>query len=219
MDARADRGNSLVSSYLYIEGGGNSKELHARCREAFRRLLEACGFTRRMPRLVACGSRFATYEDFTRAHAGAGHETYVAMLVDSEHPVADINRTWEHLVRSDGWQRPATATDEQVLLMVTCMETWIVTDRDTLRAHYGSHLHESVLPPIVDMESRGRDQIQEGLALATRSCPNAYAKGKRSFQVVGRLNPETLTQHLPSFRRLREVLEKRLRPVAPAHES
>ena len=44
------------SSVIYLEGGGESKELHSRCREGFRKLLEKNGFKGNMPRLVACGS-------------------------------------------------------------------------------------------------------------------------------------------------------------------
>ncbi len=51
------------------------------------------------------------------------------MLVDSEYPVANIEKTWEHLKQRDNWDRPAGADDEHVLLMTTCMETWIATDR------------------------------------------------------------------------------------------
>ncbi len=45
------------SSVIYLEGGGESKELHSRCREGFRKLLEKNGFKGNMPRLVACCDR------------------------------------------------------------------------------------------------------------------------------------------------------------------
>ena len=76
-----------MNAYLYIEGGGNSKELRTRCREGFRRLLERCGFAGRMPRLVACGGRSATFDDFKTAHRNAAEGDYVAMLADSEAPL------------------------------------------------------------------------------------------------------------------------------------
>ncbi len=40
-----------MSATIFLEGGGDSKELHIRCREGFRQLLEKCGFKGRMPRL------------------------------------------------------------------------------------------------------------------------------------------------------------------------
>ncbi|MBI4580002.1 MAG: DUF4276 family protein [Planctomycetes bacterium] len=193
-----------------MEGGGDSKQLHTRCREGFRRLLDRCGFCGRMPRLVACGSRSATFGDFKTAHDLSAPGEYVAMLVDSEDAVEDIEQTWNHLKNRDGWERLEGASDEQVLLMVTCMETRIVADRAVLKSHYGAGLQENALPPLINLESRAREDIHTALTHATRDFRNAYTKGKRSFEVLGKLTPATLTQHLPSFQRLRRVLDSRL---------
>ena len=94
--------------------------------------------------------------------------------------------------------------------MTTCMETWIVADRSALAAHYGQALQESGLPPLTDLEARSRDTVQESLAHATRGCTRAYAKGKRSFAVLARLDPEVLEGHLPSFSRARRILDSKL---------
>ncbi len=200
----------MVRAIFLIEGGGDSKELHTRCREGFRKLLEQCGFAGRMPRLVACGGRSATYDDFVHAHERLKSGDFIALLVDSEDPVVDIETPWAHLSERDGWTRPQGAENEQVLLMTTCMETWIVGDRNTLRAHYGSRLQESALPALVGLESRPRDVVQNSLDRATRNCSNAYQKGKRSFKILGELTPETLATHLPSFARARRILERKL---------
>jgi hypothetical protein len=69
------------------------------------------------------------------------------MLIDSEDPVVDIEKTWQHLKTGDNWERPAATSDDEVLFMTTCMESWIVADRETLKKHYGHKLHESALPP------------------------------------------------------------------------
>ena len=199
-----------MSARIYIEGGGDSKELHIRCREGFRRLLEKCGFGGRLPRLVACGGRGATLDDFATAHSNAGADEYVAMLVDSEDPLRDVERTWDHLHARDGWARPQGAHDEQVLLMTTCMETWFASDRQALRDHYGDCLQESALPSLGNVESRTPKDVQDALAHATRTCRAGYAKGKRSFEIVGKLSPATLREHLPSFARCQRVLETRL---------
>ena len=49
-----------------------------------------------MPRLVACGSRNEAYDD-KNALARASDGDLFMLLVDSEDPVTDINRTWNHL--------------------------------------------------------------------------------------------------------------------------
>jgi hypothetical protein len=203
-----------VSAALYLEGGASgadSKELRIRCREGFRRLLEKCRYTGRMPRLYACGSRGATFDDFKTGHAEKAVDEYVAMWIDSEEPLADLEAAWDHLGRpDDNWTKPSGATDDQVLFMTTCMETLIVADRAALADHYGAKLQDSALPPLVNLESRARHDVQDALFHATRSCANAYAKGRRSFEVLSKLTPNTLGRHLPSFGRARRILDERL---------
>jgi hypothetical protein len=87
------------------------------------------------------------------------------MLVDSEEPVKDVERTWNHLQKRDGLRKPRNATDEQVLFMTTCMETWIICDWAALRERYGDKLQTSALLPV------------PGLVHATRNRTNAYRKG------------------------------------------
>ncbi len=163
-----------------------------------------------MPRLTACGGRDSVFDDFKTAHAGASAGHFVAMLVDSEDPVADLERAWAHLKTRDNWDKPSGATDEQVLFMTTCMESWIVADRETLKKHYGHRLQENALPPTHNLEARGRGDVHDKLEHATRECSNAYEKGKRSFVVVGELNPAALEPLLPSFARAKRILTDRL---------
>ncbi len=132
------------------------------------------------------------------------------MLVDSEEPVADAEKPWAHLKKRDGWDRPDGATDAQALLMTTCMETWIATDRAALRDHYGAKLQESALPNLTAIESRDSHEIHDALAHATRDCKNRYQKGKRSFEALKAVRPEELRKHLPSFQRFERVLDAHL---------
>ncbi len=215
MDEGPTRGDTLVSAYIYIEGGGkgeDSKDVDIRCREGFRKLLENCGFSaqRRLPRLVASGGRGQAFDAFKAAHANNPAGVFVALWVDSEEPLADLEATWQHLLARDQWVQPDGATDEQVLFMTTCMETWFVTDRKALQAHFKSKLQESALPPLHALENRNRHDVQDKLVHATRDCSNAYAKGTRSFEILGKLSPAVLAQHLPSFVRVRRVLTARL---------
>ena len=199
-----------MSARIYLEGGGDRTEGKTRCREAFRKLLEKCGLTGRMPRLVASGSRNTAFDNFKTARSNASGAEYVALLIDSEHPVSDVEKTWEHLRRSDIWQRPRGARDDQVLLMTTCMETWMVADHSVLRDHFGPGLRPERLPPLANLERRSRSEVQRGLENATRDCAAPYAKGPRSYEVLGKLSPDTLESHLPSFKRTRRILSDRL---------
>ncbi len=197
-----------MSAQLYIEGG-DPKSDQIRCRKAFRTLLEAAGLGGRMPRLTASGPRNAAFDAFKTAHASRKPGEFFAMLVDSEDPVADLEQPWTHLKKRDNWDRPAGAEDDHALLMTTCMETWIVADRQGLQKHYGHKLQESALPPLHALETRHRHDVHDKLERATRDCSNAYRKGKRSFEVLETLSAKALSQ-LPSFARIIRVLKARL---------
>ena len=199
----------MVEARIFLEGGGG-KELNTRCREGFNKLLKNCGFESRMPKLIASGGRNSTYDDFTSAQNGASSQDYIAMLVDSEDPVEDVNSPWAHLVTRDGWSMPPGATDEQVLLMATCMETWIAADRSTLSSSFGRCLQVSALPAVHDLESKERHTVQDSLVHATRTCPGPYKKGKRSYELLGKLNPNVIEPLLPSFKRARTILNGKL---------
>ena len=160
-----------------------------------------------MPKLSAVGSRQSVLDRFRTAHRDAEDGVFVTMLVDSEDPVSDIERTWEHLRRRDQWAKPDSETDDQVLFMTTCMETWIVADRDALQERFGRSLNENQLPPLVDLESRSRNDVHGRLRRATS---NGYSKGKVSFELLGGLDPRVLEQHLPSFRRVRRIPGEKL---------
>ena len=197
-----------MSARIYTEGGG-SKSVDIELRAGFKRLWERCGFQGRLPRMFPSGSRRSAFEDFESHVATAGSRDFVALLVDSEDPVDDIERTWGHLRQRDQWAKPASASDDQVMLMTTCMETWIVADRDALRQHYSRrNVNENQLPPLTNLESRSRQDVQSQLRRATES---RYSKGVESFKILGELNPDTLERHLPSFKRARGILDEKLR--------
>ncbi len=204
-----------MNAIIYLEGGASgphSKNLTIRCQQAFHELLVSMGFKGRKPRLKACGGRASVYEDFCTAHQ-TNRGGYVAMWIDSEEPITDIEAAWKHLAEVTtvaSWDRPENAQDDQVLFMTTCMETWIVADVPTLRAHYGRELNENSLPAPNDLEKRGRHDVQARLETATKNCKNAYAKGKLSFDVLEKLQPSTLRQHLPSFVRVERILHAKL---------
>lgn len=201
-----------MSARIYLEGGGNSKEGKVRCREGFRKLFEKCGFTGRMPALVACGPRNDAYDDFKTAHSQASFGNFIGLLVDSEEPVVDVEQTWQHVAQKTGdlWTRPNGADDEQILFMTTSMETWMVADRNALITHFGPRLNEPTLPPVQNLEQRDRHHILNALQNASRNCPGPYNKGPKSFELLGKLNPTVLEEHLPSFKRVRRILDRNL---------
>ena len=209
----------MSDAKIFAEGGGDSKELISRCREGFHKLLENSGFAGRQPRIIPCGSRDNAYDNFKTAYE-QGKTTYVALLVDSEDPVADLNKPWEHLHNRDNkWGRPKDAkgdeaTDDQVFLMTTCMETWIVADRDGLKRYFDPLNKELIrlnsLPSTANLETKQRHDILNALEIATKDCSNCYMKNKRSFKALANADPVILRKLLPAFDRMLRILNEKL---------
>ena len=205
-----------MSVTVYVEGGGDSAELKGQCRKGFQKLLAKAGFDDRLPKVVACGPRNRAFHDFERAlRKGNG---YPILLVDSEYPVADADRTeadpsgaWRHLAERDGWTKPSDAEDDQAQLMVTTMETWLLADRRTLITYF-PNMNANALPPDADLENRRKPDV--ALRKATQhSSKGRYHKRNHSFDLLGKIEPEKLKAKLPHFRRFVETLEARL-PMA-----
>jgi hypothetical protein len=185
---------------VYVEGGGEGKDMKIRCREGFHKLLDRSGLKNK-PRIIRGGSRNATFKKFETA-VKFPNDSYPVLLVDSEDILIKPDMdAWVHLQIRDGWKRPQTVVDKQAQLMVTCMETWIMADHKTLITFFGTPLNRKDLLPPQNLEVRNRHDVQNALENATRSCGNdmMYQKGKRSFKILGELNPDELRKYLPHF--------------------
>jgi hypothetical protein len=103
-------------------------------------------------------------------------------------------------------------TRDQVVLMVTSMETWIAADREALKKQFKSGFNEKKLPSLINLESRGRKEVFDALQASTKDCgkDRQYKKGEISFKLLATLNPATLQQHLPHFQRFIAVLQHHL---------
>lgn len=199
---------------IYVEGGGDSKYTQRFCSQGFGKLLEKAGFMGKMPRIIACGGRGAAFGDFRTALEAQEPTKYPILLVDSEDQIEKNITPWQHLKnREKNWIIPKHVSDNQAQLMVTCMETWIMADRAALSNFFGAELQNNSLLSEYDLEQYDRHDVQDALAHATRNCGKnrPYKKGERSFDVLETLNPNTLKQRLPHFKRFIETLEALLK--------
>jgi len=94
------------------------------------------------------------------------------------------------------------------------METWFLADRQALKDFFGQGFRENALPNNPNAEAIAKDEVLEGLRNATRDCElnRRYAKGARSFQILGRLDAAKIRQ-LPHFQSLCNTLEAKLQPT------
>ena len=190
---------------LYVEGGGDGRALRQALREGFRAFFKNAGL-KRLPRVVACGSRQHAYDDF-RAAIGQSSVDFAALLVDSEGPVS-ATTAWAHLKERDDWERPSSATEQNVHLMVQVMESWFLADRDCLVRYFGKGFRASALPaPQWEVEDVPKEEVGRALnESARRSRKEGYDKGRDSFELLSQLGAAKVIEASPHARRLVETL-------------
>lgn len=191
---------------VYVEGGGDRRELKSRCRKSFSCFFDRTGLAGKMPRVMPCGGRHQTYDRFRTAIAHAESGVFIVLLVDSEEPVTAC--PWRHLRGRDNWRKPPNATDNNVHLMVQCMESWFLADTDTLASYFGNGFNRNALPGQANVEEVSKTALMESLKRATRaSVPKGrYQKGKHSFEILSSLDPQKVAQASPYAKRLLRTL-------------
>ena len=127
----------MVTATLYIEGGGEGKDLRTRFRQGWKEFFSSAGVGGRT-KIVRGAGRRQTFDRFATAVSGSVPGTVPFLLVDSEGPVAPEHSVWQHLHARDGWTRPDGARDDRAFLMVQVMETWFLADREALRSYFGA---------------------------------------------------------------------------------
>lgn len=187
---------------IYVEGGGDNEALRTECRKGFSKFIEKAGFKEKMPRVVACGSRKDAYDSFLTAIETAKGDEFALLLVDSEAPV-ELS-VWQHLTKRDGWQQPNGASSEQGHLMVQCMESWFLADRTSLEQFFGQGFKSGSLPKNPQIEDIPKNDVAISLKQASRDTKTKgeYHKGKHSFDILGRLDPEKVqkaSKHARAF--------------------
>ena len=193
---------------VYVEGGGDGRELRARCRRGFSSFFGKAGLVGRMPKVVACGGRQRAYEKLRAALAARNERGFAVLLVDSEDRVAEGSGPWLHLRMRDGWEKPDDATDNSAHLMVQCMEAWFLADRDFLEAFFGRGFNRNALPGNQNIEEVAKADVLNGLKNATRQCQTKgeYGKGRHSFEILSEIDPSKVQAASPRAQRLVDTL-------------
>ena len=199
---------------VFVEGGGNTNLLRSKCRQGFSNFFRKAGLEGRMPSVVASGRRRDAFDDFCAALRSPGKYDFIVLLVDSERPVAAGSGPWAHLKKTpDNWDQPSGATDDQVHLMVQCMEAWFLADKDTLVTYYGNGFNQNALPARQDIERIPKNDVLNGLKNATRSgvSKGEYGKGQHSFDILAQIDPAKVIAVSPHAKRLVDTLKAKIK--------
>ncbi len=184
---------------VYVEGGGDAGSTKAACREGFRRLFEKLNL-KAMPKVVASGGRQKAFANFSDALYNRPGEA-ILLLVDSEAAVE--TNAWSHLKTHDGWNRPAEASEEQAHLMVQCMESWFLADKEALKQFYASGFLVKALPGTLHVESIPKARIVSSLRRASEGTQKGeYHKTRHAFTLLRLVDPakvRAVSRHAANF--------------------
>ena len=192
---------------IYVEGGGDTRELKSRCRQGFSKFFRQAGLEGRMPRVVACGGRDNAYDKFCHSLDTSVDGHVAILLVDSEEGVGQGVKPWSHLKKRDGWKKPSGATDNQAQLMVQCMEAWFLANRECLEEFFGGNFTQTALPGSKDIEGIAKADVMAGLKKATRRSGKSYNK-RRSFDLLAKIYPQKVADASPHVQRLLDFLDR-----------
>ena len=159
-----------------------------------------------MPRVVRGEGREQTFDKFKTALQRKSRDEIVILLVDSEGPVATGHSAWQHLLNRDNWHQPTGAADDSAYLMVQVMETWFLANRDALRDFFGPQLNENHFREWPNLEQVPRDTVLNALEQATSNCQKPYRKGRVSFELLGRIDPQQVAAACPHANHLLNYL-------------
>lgn len=184
-----------MSVTIFAEGGNDSASI-TNLRKAFGIFFGKLMPDKDKPTVLPCKGRSVTFSQFCKAikHPKEGHHFF--LLVDSEAPIEENTTTWEHLRNRPGdeWERPDESKDDQVFLMVQCMESWFLADRDAVESWYDDHnFNAAKLPPLVSgsIEPISKDRIAEGLKAATKDTQkSAYHKTRHGPSLLENIEPK-----------------------------
>ncbi len=192
-----------MSVRIYVEGGGPAS--YDNCRKGFSEFFKRIVGDGNMPRVIACGSRDAAYKDFCQALKQHTTQTNV-LLVDSEDEIVDLD-CWVHLTNRDKWPRPSIAAPDNAYLMVRCMESWFLADKDALVKFYGRDFKVNALPNALEIESVSKTDIEHALDQASKpTTKGRYHKVRHGFDILASLDPAKVSRSSPHAKRLIDFL-------------
>ena len=199
----------MVKIMLYIEGGGESHKQDIEFRAAWREFFSKLGL-KRMPGTFRGSSRNEAFQAYCNAVKTRGRDELPLLLVDSEDLVTTGPDVWDHLEARDNWTKPARAGDKDAYLMICCMETWFIADRDGLNKFFPG-LVERHLRNWPDLEQVPKPAVFAALKSATARCRRAYSKGDVSFELLSEISPAAVEQRCSAARLLLDRLRKLLK--------
>lgn len=196
-----------MSVRVYVEGGGDNEDSITRLRRGFVAYCANAAPGRSRPRIVLCGDRRQAFERFKHEVETSAAGEILALLVDAEGEVRG-GTPIEHLRASDRWDFP-NLDRHRVFLMVQCMESWFLADRDTLAAFYdGGYSAKSLPGSAANIEVIRKEDVASGLQKATvrTKTKGEYHKILHGSALLAKINPTLVERASPHAKQFHDFL-------------
>lgn len=201
--------------HIYVEGGGKNKALVSECRRGFKEFLAKADCPDDSIRIIARGARPEAFKSFKIALESASG-SFPLLLVDSEAPIDPSRELWPQMGPNlhGNWRKVSGIEEEQLHLMVQCMESWFLADREALASYFQKDFRASVLPQNPNVEAIEKSDVLDGLRAASRdTAKGAYAKGRDFFRILASLDPSKVRSAARHADRLVKTLKNILERV------
>jgi hypothetical protein len=195
---------------MYVEGAapGISNQNVTKFRESLHVFLErALGKETPRPSIIPAGGRDQAYKGF-RNSLKTHPEAFSILLVDSEDPVTGDNTAAAHLEEREKWAVP----DGRAHLMVQCMESWFLADKQALAGYYREGFREEALPQNPKIEKIPKKLVMDGLKAANKASKTKgeYHKTRHGFDILGLIDPNKVTKASLFASKLIETLREKV---------
>ena len=190
---------------IYVEGGsigsvkgeaGSSVETED-FRRGFRNLIGAEIYDRLGVKAKPCGSRGKAVEGFKNALLRGGE--LAILLIDSEDAVSEGMTCKDYLRREKGLALPESAKNEDLHLIVQCMETWFLADVEALAGYYKQGFNRNALPKSKELEQVAKPDVLAALKAATRQTQKGRYQKWHGLELLGLLDRKKLVGRCPHF--------------------
>ncbi|WP_276951362.1 DUF4276 family protein [Helicobacter rodentium] len=190
---------------IYVEGGGN-RNLDSSLRKAFNKLLREYGICERNCKVIAGGdggnalnSLVVSLEKYPNSIA----------LIDSEE-IIDTQSKLEHLRKTiKNQDKLKGITENNLFFMVVCMESWIVSDAEALKKHYGPGFKETKIQTS-DLIHKDKAKIMKMLKDSIREYKNKEYDKSESFKILEKASVQKIVKSNSYAKEFFEFLKSKI---------
>ncbi len=180
---------------VFVEGTAGDP---AALRKAFRQFFERLGIADSRLQIVAAGDGPAAHKAFAKVVSRPADGQVAFLLIDSEQAKERDIPNWHFLARMRKLEKPKAASDDSLGLMVQCMETWFLADREKAIKYFQLASDGNPLPKHAEPELVPKLQVLESFDKAARQCRGRrYQKGEDALALLGLVDPAIVAKRCP----------------------